>query len=62
LATSSVTWNASSFRKNWVAAEQYLELSLDILETDNWNVRIYTDNGAVSKDGLVDTASGTKVL
>lgn len=62
LATSSVIWSSSSFRKNWIAADQYLELSLDILETDNWNVRIYTDNGAASKYGLVDTTDGTRVL
>ncbi|MFA7073925.1 MAG: hypothetical protein WC234_01910 [Endomicrobiaceae bacterium] len=62
LETSSVTWSSSSFRNSWIAAEQYLELSLDILETDNWTVRIYTDNGDSSKDGLVDTTDGSNVL
>ncbi|MFA7675667.1 MAG: hypothetical protein WCY38_06330, partial [Endomicrobiia bacterium] len=62
MTTSSITWSTTSFRQNWVAAEQYVELSLDIFESDNWTVRIYTDNGDVGKNGLVDTLNGTRVL
>ncbi|MDD2524561.1 MAG: hypothetical protein PHT81_06935, partial [Endomicrobiaceae bacterium] len=62
LTVSSVTWNVSAFRQNWIAAEQYVELNLDIFESDNWSVKIYTDNGDVDKNGLVDTTDGTRVL
>jgi len=59
--TTSVTWSTTSFRQNWVTAEQYVELDLD-LASPIWSIKIYTDNGAKNKNGLIDTADGTRVL
>lgn len=62
LAASSITWTNAVLGTSWTAADQYIELSLDKLETDTWNVKIYTNNGADSKNGLVNISDETKVL
>ena len=64
-STSSITWNASSFRQGWEVAEQYLELDLDYETTNNWSIQILLDNdGVASRNGLyaTDTAGNEYIL
>ncbi len=69
-SSSQITWDnsgsSSVFRNGWQTANQYIELSLDddlTTATDyNWTVRVYTNNGAASKNGLLYASDETKVL
>jgi len=58
---TQITWDQSVFRTSWKASQQYIDLSLDTLTNDNWIIKIYTDNGAANKAGLVDSG-GTSIL
>ncbi|MFA7674818.1 MAG: hypothetical protein WCY38_02000 [Endomicrobiia bacterium] len=63
IANTTITWNQSSFGSGWVASEQYIELNLDILESDAWSVKIYTVGGSsVTTNGLFATTDSSKVL
>ncbi len=60
---AKITWDAQTvFKQRWKAADQYVELDLDMDTSTNWSLKIYTNNGAADKKGLVDTSSGTSVL
>ncbi len=69
-SSSDITWDNSGsgsvFRNGWQAANQYIELSLDDDLTTrtsyNWSVRVYTNNGAASKNGLLYTSDESVVL
>lgn len=74
---TEIVWSHSALGKRWVAAEQYLELDLDVLPDDNeqWGIQIYTDNTSATASprysgnldssmasGLVSSSDTTKML
>ncbi|MDR1695632.1 MAG: hypothetical protein LBR69_03250 [Endomicrobium sp.] len=67
---SSITWNSSEITAGdrWFAAEQYLQIDLDYLESDNWKVLVYTNDSAVytgsetGYSGLINMADTSKKI
>ena len=59
VSASSITWDSSKFQQGWQVAEQFLEIDYDIdSSTRSWNVKLYTDNGDKSRNGLYANKSG----
>ncbi len=61
-STTKITWNETVLGSSWTAANQYIELSLDKFESDTWKIKIYTNNGSASKNGLVAVTDETKII
>ena len=60
VSTSSISWNSSKFHKSWQVAEQYLEVDYDSdTSIQNWNVKLYVDNGSKNRNGLFVTKDAT---
>lgn len=59
VSTNNITWSSSTFQQGWQVAEQFLEINYDVdSSTRNWNVKIYTNNGNKSRNGLYATKNG----
>ena len=57
--TTNITWASSNFQTTWKVAEQYLEIDYDKdTSTQNWNVRLYVDNGSKERNGLYAIKGG----
>lgn len=57
--TSTMTWASSNFQSGWKVADQYLEIDYDKdSSTNDWNVRLYVDNGSKDRNGLYATKNG----
>ncbi len=65
VAVTTITWNGSSAisgNAGWTASDQYIELDLDMYVTNKiWDVRIYTDNGATDRNGLMSPSLNHKI-
>ncbi len=64
VSVTTFTWNSGSTlsaNAGWLASDQYITLDLDMYVTNKtWNVKIYTENGATDKNGLISSA-GKKI-
>lgn len=65
VSVTTITWNNGSnvsTNAGWVASDQYIELDLDMYVTNTvWNVRIYTENGAINRNGLMSPSLNHKI-
>jgi len=67
VAVTTITWNGSSAisgNAGWTASDQYIELDLDMYVSSpstSWDVRIYTDNGAEDRNGLMSPSLNHKI-
>jgi hypothetical protein len=56
VSTSTISWNSNKYYKSWQVAEQYLEIDYDSdTSTQNWNVKLYMNNGSKNRNGLYVT-------
>ncbi len=65
VSVTTITWNNNSLISNnagWTASDQYIELDLDMYVTNKvWNVRIFTENGAINRNGLMSPSLNHKI-
>lgn len=61
-SASQITWSQDVFRTSWKAANQYINIDLDTDVGQTWSMRIYTDNKASDKAGLVATEGGETIV
>ena len=63
VSTSTMTWASSNFQSGWQVAQQYLEIDYDKdSSTNNWDVKVYVNNGSESRSGLYATKAGTEYV
>lgn len=61
--TSNIVWNSNNFQTGWAVAEQYLEVDYDNDAHNNWDVKLYVNNGSAERNGLyATTARGQEVV
>ncbi len=63
VSTSTMTWASSNFQTGWKVAQQYLEIDYDKdSSTNDWNVKLYVNNGSKDRNGLYATKAGTEYV
>ncbi len=63
VSTSNITWASSTFQTDWKVAEQYLEINYDKdSSTNNWNVKLFVNNGSKDRNGLYAIKSGREYV
>jgi hypothetical protein len=63
VSTNNITWASSNFQTGWKVAEQYLEIDYDKdSSTNDWNVKLYVNNGSKDRNGLYATKAGTEYV
>lgn len=65
VSVTTITWSSGSAvgsNAGWVSSDQYIELDLDMYVTNTvWDVRIYTENGAIDRNGLMSPSLNHKI-
>ena len=61
--TTTMTWASSNFQSGWKVAQQYLEIDYDKdSSTNNWDVKLYVNNGSKSRNGLYAIKAGKEYV